>query len=365
MKINDENRAKEKKINHDIVLKTKLLSNRVIYFDILNILAIFAVLILHHNGIVHGSPMTRAWNTSLIAECLFYFAVPLFCMLSGANLMNYRQKYNTKTFFKKRVLKVIIPFLFWSSFMFVYKIFFTKTIKIRSFVELANYFFLSKEETTYYFMFNIIGIYLTIPFISLVAKKENKKSLWFTCALYFIFNAFIPNILTLFKIQYNKDASVLFGGYIIFAILGYLISITDIKKKYRYLIYVSALIGIAYRYITTFILSKNAGKVIKVTWGYTSWHSILLASSVFIAIKYIFINKKFSIKSTKILCNLSSCSFGIYLIHQLVMQVEKNIFPIKVTSWEYRTIFVFITYFVSLLIIYILKKIPLIRKVVP
>ena len=141
MKINDENRAKEKKINHDIVLKTKLLSNRVIYFDILNILAIFAVLILHHNGIVHGSPMTRAWNTSLIAECLFYFAVPLFCMLSGANLMNYRQKYNTKTFFKKRVLKVIIPFLFWSSFMFVYKIFFTKTIKIRSFVELANYFF--------------------------------------------------------------------------------------------------------------------------------------------------------------------------------------------------------------------------------
>lgn len=40
MKINDENRAKEKKINHDIVLKTKLLSNRVIYFDILNIILI-------------------------------------------------------------------------------------------------------------------------------------------------------------------------------------------------------------------------------------------------------------------------------------------------------------------------------------
>lgn len=365
MKINDENRAKEKKINHDIVLKTKLLSNRVIYFDILNILAIFAVLILHHNGIVHGSPMTRAWNTSLIAECLFYFAVPLFCMLSGANLMNYRQKYNTKTFFKKRVCKVIIPFIFWALFMFVYKIFFTKTIKIGSFTELVNYFFMNKEESTYYFMFNIIGIYLTMPFVSLVAKKENMKSLWLTVALYFIFNAFIPNILALFKINYNKDASVLLGGYIIFAILGYLISITEFKKKYRYLIYISATIGVIYRYVTTFILSKKAGIVIKVTWGYTSWHSILLASAVFIAIKYIFSNKKFSLKATDILCKLSSCSFGIYLIHQLVMTFEKKVFYINTASWEWRTVFVFITYFISLLIVYIMKKIPLIKKVVP
>lgn len=355
----------DKILENNSAMDNKNLRERTIYFDILNILAIFSVLVLHHNGIVHGNPKIRAWNTSLIAECLFYFAVPLFCMLSGANLINYRQKYNTKTFFKKRVLKVIIPFLFWSSFMFVYKIFFTKTIKIGSFVELANYFFLSKEETTYYFMFNIIGIYLTIPFISLVTKKENKKSLWFTCALYFIFNAFIPNILVLFKINYNKDASVLLGGYIIFAILGYLISITELKKKYRYLIYISAIIGVAYRYITTFILSKKAGVVIKVTWGYTSWHSILLASAVFIAIKYIFSNKKFSLKATDILCKLSSCSFGIYLIHQLVMTFEKKVFYINTASWEWRTVFVFITYFISLLIVYIMKKIPLIKKVVP
>ena len=302
---------------------------RVVYFDILNIIAMIAVVSMHCNGIVHGNPNIRAWNSSLIVECICYWAVPVFCMLSGATLLNYRKKYDTKTFFKKRVCKVIIPFIFWALFMFVYKIFFTKTIKIGSFTELVNYFFMNKEESTYYFMFNIIGIYLTMPFVSLVAKKENMKSLWLTVALYFIFNAFIPNILALFKINYNKDASVLLGGYIIFAILGYLISITEFKKKYRYLIYISATIGVIYRYVTTFILSKKAGIVIKVTWGYTSWHSILLASAVFIAIKYIFSNKKFSLKATDILCKLSSCSFGIYLIHQLVMTFEKKVFYIN------------------------------------
>lgn len=48
-----------------------------------------------------GNPTIRAWNTSLIVECLFYFAVPVFVMLSGANLMNYRKKYDTKTFLLK------------------------------------------------------------------------------------------------------------------------------------------------------------------------------------------------------------------------------------------------------------------------
>lgn len=40
-------------------------SNRVVYFDVLNILAIIAVVALHMNGIVHLNPTIRAWNTSL------------------------------------------------------------------------------------------------------------------------------------------------------------------------------------------------------------------------------------------------------------------------------------------------------------
>ena len=35
-------------------------TKRIVYLDILNILAILAVIALHCNGIVHGKPNTRA-----------------------------------------------------------------------------------------------------------------------------------------------------------------------------------------------------------------------------------------------------------------------------------------------------------------
>ena len=66
--------------------------SRILYFDILNICSCMAVVFLHHNGIVHNFSNTRAWRESLIVECGFYWAVPIFLMLSGATLLNYRSK---------------------------------------------------------------------------------------------------------------------------------------------------------------------------------------------------------------------------------------------------------------------------------
>ena len=75
------------------------MKKRVLYFDILNIISCIAVVYLHCNGIVHNFTNTLAWKEALVIEVLCYFAVPVFLMLSGANLLNYKNKYDTKTFF--------------------------------------------------------------------------------------------------------------------------------------------------------------------------------------------------------------------------------------------------------------------------
>lgn len=347
--------------------KIKLKNTRITYLDILNVIAIIAVIALHCNGIVHGNPNTRAWNTSLIVECICYFAVPLFCMLSGATLMNYREKYDTKTFFKKRFIKVLVPFAFWAIIMFIWKIHIIKTIpNINGLKNWINAFFQNKEESTYYFMYSILGIYLTMPILSLLTEKKHRKTLWFTVVLHFIFNSLIPNVLNLFEITYNTNTQVLLGGYIIFVILGYLLSTEELSRNKRIIIYIFAIIGVLYRFFTTYIMSKEYGYVIKTTWGYTSWHSILLASSVFIFIKQLFTVKiSLSAKKAKLVSKISSCSFGIYLIHQIVMYYEKTIFSINTASWEWRTMGVIITYIISLIIVFSMKKIPIVKKLVP
>ena len=97
-------------------------------FDVINISACIAVVILHVNGAVWGGPYGRFWVTSLILECVFYWAVPVFFMISGATLMDYRQRYDTKTFFKRRFSKTLIPFLFWSFVSIFWAIFLKHTL---------------------------------------------------------------------------------------------------------------------------------------------------------------------------------------------------------------------------------------------
>lgn len=135
------------------------------------------------------------------------------------------------------------------------------------------------------------------------------------------------------------------------------------------IIYVGAIVGLVYRYLTTYILSKSAGVVIRTTWGYTSWHSILLSCAVFLIIKLIFENSKKCIDNQYIyiyiISTISRCSFGVYLIHKIVMYYEILLFDIKTTAWQWRTFGVLSTYLISLLIVYIIKKIPILRKIVP
>ena len=68
----------------------------------------------------------------------------------------------------------------------------------------------------------------------------------------------------------------------------------------------------------------------------------------------------------KLICALpkiSSCSFGIYLIHRIVMYYEGAILNMNTSGHVWRIIFIPITYLVSLLVVFFLKKIPGLGKI--
>lgn len=355
--------------NTNIIVKENKVSKRVLYYDILNILAIFAVIALHCNGVVHkyNASNQRAWATSLIVEVLFYWAVPIFVMLTGATLMKYRDKYDTKTFFKKRVLKVLVPFLFWAVIMFIWK-YQTAQLKINEFTirNILNMFFANKEESTYYFMFVILGVYLTMPFLSVLADDKYRNVCWYTVIAFFITKSLIPVILSVFKISYNNDLSIQLGTYIIFPLLGYLLSTQNLTKKQRIVIYILGFLSACFRYGLTYYWTVSSGKLDNTIKGYQTFHSVLLACAVFVFIKQIDFTKILrSDRIRKILADIAGCSFGIYLIHKIIMHYEIKLFDINVYSWQWRVFGIFTTYFVCLGIVFILKKIPFVKKVLP
>lgn len=91
------------------------------WITVANISACLGVIILHANGIFWAFPSGHLWYTANFLETFFYWPVPVFFMISGATLIDYRERYSTKTFIIKRLQRTLIPFIAWSVFSVVYR----------------------------------------------------------------------------------------------------------------------------------------------------------------------------------------------------------------------------------------------------
>lgn len=74
-----------------------------VFVDVLNIVSCFAVVCLHTSLGVFSLQHTFLWAFQELMQAMFIFAVPIFFMVSGMNLLDYRKKYSTKVFFKKTI----------------------------------------------------------------------------------------------------------------------------------------------------------------------------------------------------------------------------------------------------------------------
>ncbi|MCT3044312.1 hypothetical protein EFN38_04885 [Leuconostoc mesenteroides] len=80
------------------------MKKRYVYMDLLNVIAIMAVIVTHSTTLFSVRPFSEQsmfWILLLIVQVtLMVLGVPMLFMISGANLLNYRSKYNTKFFLK-------------------------------------------------------------------------------------------------------------------------------------------------------------------------------------------------------------------------------------------------------------------------
>ena len=95
----------------------------------------------------------------------------------------------------------------------------------------------------------------------------------------------------------------------------------------------------------------------------TIFHT-LCALSIYYIFRYLFENKK--LKYERLISNISLTTFGIYLIHYFMIYEVYDLSIIK-TIFDYNgyigvVILEILTFLASCIVIYILKKIPIIKK---
>ncbi len=343
------------------------------YVTVLNVISAFAVVALHANGCFWQFSRQNYWFSANIIECLFYFAVPVFFMLSGVTLFDYTRRQNTRTFFLHRFHKTVVPFVFWSIFALFFQVFYMKKIAFSSLtpVFIVNGILKSTFCSVYWFFIPLFSLYLSIPLFASIDEQKKKTVLAYLAVAGIIVNLLCPFVLTVFKIPIKIPVFVsVAGGFLLYAILGWLIDQCEISSSTRKAVYAFAVLGLLVHIVGTYVLSMEAGKIVKTFKGYNNLPCLLYSVGVFIFVKE-WVNQSdvFNPIKNKIIgfCNrIKNYTFSIYLLHWFLIRILVKELHIddKLLNWRIGGIFLLV--FLSIAATWLIRKIPVVgKKILP
>ncbi|AUX17513.1 hypothetical protein AQ623_03890 [Flavobacterium columnare] len=207
-------------------------------------------------------------------------------MISGVLILSKTYENNTE-YLKKRVLRIIFPFLFWSIFYILLDLlhkFYTG--ENLTFLQILKFIW-SKLKTGasfhLWYVYMIIGLYLIFAIIgkwlSLANNNEIKYFLIIWLITIFIklplINQLIPNI----EISY-------FSGYIGYPVLGYYLNRVNFNFKKKKIIYTFfILIGILTTICATFFATKYKGKFYEGFYSYLMPNVLIVSIGIFLVFK--------------------------------------------------------------------------------
>lgn len=337
---------------------------RIVYFDILNIVSCISVIWLHANSILYRYDRSEYWYLSLFVQVAAHFAVPCFYMISGANLMNYRQSYTTKEYAIRRITRTLIPLLIWSAVCLVIRSY-QGSIYVDDFRNVIFMFLNHTIENTYWFFFPLFGIYLCIPVLSLFAKRKYLNYFLYMGLLGIFFYSVFPYFMSRIELGYSdKIIFPMAAGYLPYALIGYYMANKKISRPASIVIYIIGILCALYMYFGTIQISEQNGGFYNDLIDYQSFVSYGFAFAVFLLFKQIGFQFIRHPRLLRVISAVSGASFGIYLIHMLIMNNMVSIFHINQYSYTWQLLGQFPVYIIGLIIVLLVKKIPYLGKII-
>ena len=342
------------------------------YLTLLNVISMIAVVTLHANGCFWTFSATASyWLTANVIECLFYFAVPIFFMISGATLLDFRDRYDTRSFIKKRVLKTVIPFLFWSVFGILYRLCFLRDLSLSELsVSKVISGILNAEYTQpYWFFLTMFVLYATYPLLSLVPKQAKARAFGVAALVMMATNVVIPFLLSIFHTGVSWPLTITGHlGYLMYPLLGYWLVNVEIPRRWRIVIYVLALLGLMAHCLGTAFYSLSAGVIVQDWKGYLNLPCVFYSIGIFVFFRY-HGNRVMSGFLGKPVRALAPYSFTVYLLHIFLLYAILKVaghfgLDLSYTLW-YRLGAVFVVVPVSVLIAWVIRKIPVVKHILP
>lgn len=301
--------------------------NYVAYADILRILAAFSVVLLHVAGarLIREPIGSEKFIWAAFFDCVTRWSVPLFVMLSGMLFLKKDKKLNIKTLYTKNILRLLTAFVFWS---FVYNLYtaYAETHQLKEACKLAFERIPNGAMHTW-FIFVILGLYIVLPFVKRMTEHMTKREAEYFIGLNFVltfvtkslssFEVFKPYVDYITKFEINVAA-----GYVGLFVAGWYIDNFEHKKLFRVGSYIAGIAGFLYMFVTTVYFSEVRGFIADEFMSFKSVGAFMMAFGLMMFFKQAFGKKSFSRRAKSNLAFYSKYTFGIYLVHEMLLNIS-------------------------------------------
>ena len=301
------------------------------------------------------------WQIMNIYNKTTLWCVPVFVMISGIFFLDERQERTVKAVYIKQIPKIGIRLLLWSA---IYCIVLQGTISVSGVLHTAS-------SSHLWFLCIILVLYTITPVLRLILQRLNRYSTAiFTVAVFL--TSFILYIYIYIGREDNKYyfIEVLCTEilrYIAYYLAGYYFSKYELKRVTRIIVYCCAILVILYTMVFIGITAKEQNTVIQITptgdFGYFNFFSTVITVAVFILCKNICDRITFTASRKKKLRSIANLTFGIYLIHELLIHfLEKYIKHYLQPGFLYIPVISIAFFVLSAIVVFLIRKIPIFKK---
>ena len=337
---------------------------RIVFLDFIRVASIFMVVLAHcfnpyYETIKEGNFF---WLNTIVSA--MRPSVPLFVMVSSFLLLPL--KCEPGDFYRRRFTRILIPFAVWSvlyaTLPYLWGDMTIEQVK-KELLTLTYNFNMRAEHL--WFMYMFIGVYLIMPVISPWLATTSKKfeqvfiGIWFLTTFYHYAKLLVPQFWG--ECVWNEFTPIwYFSGYIGFVVLAHYIR-THLNWTVKKNIIVGVLLFLV-GYVSTWLIFHHFASTStkfadwELGWRFCTPNVALMAAGLFVIMKQVKIN---GARSKAFFAELSKMSFGIFLIHELMLYHLHNwIEPI--TKFIPLTGFVngVITFTISYLIVKAISYLP-------
>lgn len=296
---------------------------------------------------------------------------PLFTMVSGLLLLNPTKDQSIGVFFRKRFVKVLLPFVAWSTIYLLWRIFireeaFTPREILVLFVQGPVYYHL-------WFIQMILGLYLATPILRIYIRHTTRQNLTYFLLVWLVTVSVLPITKRFFNFEVGIDVAVT-TGYVGFFVLGYYLR--DVVLTRRQVLPVLLIIATSLlftQYATHALTVQNEGTFDNFFVLNDSLNMVIVATGLFLFFKSIDYGQLFQKLPVlqKLVLWISSCSLGVYFVHVLIIdELASGHFGFTLMAASFHPLLSIPS--IALLVMalsvgatMVLKQIPYVRNIVP